>query len=170
MEKDIEELKEMMKNKLDCSLFDEEMERMKNIINSLNTSGGDPRPIIPTGPSLSSKEITDFREAVKKVWEHDETLKGLNLDSILKRLEEVEKDVKEKADKTDVKKLDKEKADKKKTKEKFKKVWEDIDELKKLLKKLESTVKTLQGLGFANSNKQAPPASAPSSINPEVII
>ena len=74
MEKDIEELKNLLKNKLDCSLFDEEMERLKNIINSLNTSG-DAKPIIPTGPSLSSKEITDIREAIKKVWEHDEILK-----------------------------------------------------------------------------------------------
>ena len=75
MQKDIDELKELMKNKLDCSLFDEEMERMKNIINSLNSSGGDPKPIIPTGPTLTSKEITDIREAIKKVWEHDDILK-----------------------------------------------------------------------------------------------
>lgn len=38
MEKDIEELKALMKNKLDCSTFDEEMDRFKNLINSLSSS------------------------------------------------------------------------------------------------------------------------------------
>lgn len=147
MEKDIEELKEMMKNKLDISIFDEEMERLKSIINSLNSSGGDPKPLIPAGPSLSTKEITDIREAIKKVWEHEEKLKDLSLDHILKKLHELEKELKEKADEKDVKKLDKEKANKKKTKEKLKKLNEEIEELKKLLKKLEATVKTLSEMG-----------------------
>ena len=91
MEKDIEELKELLKNKLDCSLFDEKMERMKNIINSLNTLGGEPKPIIPAGPSLSTKEITDMREAIKKVREHEEKFKNLSLNAILKKLQELEK-------------------------------------------------------------------------------
>ena len=134
-----------MKNKLDCSLFDEEMERLKNAINSLSSSSGDPKPIIPTGPTLSSKEITDIREAIKKVWEHEDKLKNLNLDDLLKRLHEVEKDVKE--NKHDIKKLDDEKMDKKKVKEKVKKLKKKIEELRDLISKLESAVKTLSSLG-----------------------
>lgn len=76
-----------MKNKLDCSIFDEEMERLKTAINSINaSSGGDPKPIIPTGPTISSKEMADIREAIKKVWEHEEKFKNLSLDEILKKL------------------------------------------------------------------------------------
>jgi hypothetical protein len=41
MEKDIDELKKLMKTKVDCSLFDEEMERLKNAINSISSSGGE---------------------------------------------------------------------------------------------------------------------------------
>ena len=66
MEKDIEELKKLMGNKLDCSLFDEEMEKLKNLINSL--AGKDIKtPIISTGPSISSKELNDIRDAIKKI-------------------------------------------------------------------------------------------------------
>ena len=158
MEKDIEELKEMMKNKLDCTLFDEEMERLKAIINSLNSAGGDPKPIIPTGPSLSTKEISDIREAIKKVWEHEDKLKNLNLDELFKKLQELEKEVDD--HKSDIKKLDKEKAKKKKTKESLKKHSEEIEELKKLLKKLESTVKALVEMG----------GSKDSGVSPDILI
>lgn len=41
MEKDIEELKSMMNNKLDCSTFDEELDKFRNLINSLASSNGD---------------------------------------------------------------------------------------------------------------------------------
>jgi predicted nucleic acid-binding Zn-ribbon protein len=41
MEKDIDELKKLMKTKVDSSLFDEEMERLKNAINSISSSGGE---------------------------------------------------------------------------------------------------------------------------------
>jgi chromosome segregation ATPase len=39
MEKDIDELKAMMSNKTDCSLFDSEIEKLKDLINQLASSG-----------------------------------------------------------------------------------------------------------------------------------
>lgn len=152
-----------MKNKLDCSIFDEEMERLKTAINSINaSSGGDPKPIIPTGPTISSKEMADIREAIKKVWEHEEKCKNLSLDEILKKLQELEKSLKDKADKHDIKKLDDEKADKKKVKEKIKKLKKQIDELKDLLKKLDLELKALSALSGSSSQK--------SGINPDIIV
>lgn len=90
MQKDIEELRNMLKDKVDCSLFDSEIEQIKNLINQLASSGKEiSAPIVQTGPSISSKELNDFREAIKKVAEHDEKLKSLNLDSILKKLSQL---------------------------------------------------------------------------------
>jgi hypothetical protein len=43
-------------------------------------------PIIQSGPSISTKELNEIREALKKVDEHDEKLKTLNLDQILKKI------------------------------------------------------------------------------------
>jgi methyl-accepting chemotaxis protein len=78
MEKDIEELKAKMGNKVDCLLFDEEIDRLKHLINAIGAKDGDIKPIIPTGPSISSKELNDIRDALKKVAEHEEKLKGFN--------------------------------------------------------------------------------------------
>lgn len=86
MEKDIEELKGLFKNKVDYSIFDEEMERLKNLINQLSSSGGEIKQIVSTGPSISSKEMSEIREAIKKVYEHDEKLRLLNVEGIMKRL------------------------------------------------------------------------------------
>jgi hypothetical protein len=41
---------------------------------------------LPTGPQISSKELNDIREAIKKVWEHEEKFKQLNIDALMKRL------------------------------------------------------------------------------------
>ena len=127
MEKDIEELKGLFKNKVDCSLFDEEIEKIKDLINSISSSGkgGEVKPIVQSGPSISSKELNELREAMKKIWEHDDLLKQLNIEKLLKRIHDLEKDVKEKADKKHVK-------------EDFEKVWKELSELKDLLSKLES--------------------------------
>lgn len=58
---------------------------MRNLINSLQ--GKDIKtPIVQSGPSITSKELNDIRECIKKVAEHDEKLKGLNLDAIMKKL------------------------------------------------------------------------------------
>jgi predicted nuclease with TOPRIM domain len=66
MEKDIDELKKLMSNKLDCSLFDEEIDKLKNLINSL--AGKELKtPLIASGPSISSKELNDIRDAIKKI-------------------------------------------------------------------------------------------------------
>lgn len=93
MEKDIEYLKSTIGNKVDYSVFDEEMEKLKALINSLAASkDGIKAPIVPTGPSLSTKELNDIREALK------------NIDQILKRLSKLE---------YESERLDKEKADKK---------------------------------------------------------
>ena len=39
MQKDIEELKKLVSNKIDIAVFDEEMERMRDLINQLGSSG-----------------------------------------------------------------------------------------------------------------------------------
>lgn len=67
MEKDIEELKKMMSSKVDCSFFDEEMQKLKAIINALAAKGGEMQPIVPTGPTLSSKDLNDIKEAIRKI-------------------------------------------------------------------------------------------------------
>jgi hypothetical protein len=33
LEKEVDELKKLLSNKVDCSLFDEEIDRLKNLIN-----------------------------------------------------------------------------------------------------------------------------------------
>lgn len=113
MEKDIEELKSKLHNKLDCSLFDDEMDKLKALINQLGSSGDvKAPPIIQSGPSISTKELNEIREAMKKVNEHEDKLKNLNIDSIIKRLSQLEVDMKTKADKTEISRLGSIKADK----------------------------------------------------------
>src|SRR5438105_1692400 len=124
MEKDIEYLKSTINNKLDCSDFDEEMDKLKALINSLASSkDGIKTPLVPTGPSLSTKEINDLKEALKKINEMEEKMK--NFDQIMKRLSKLEHEVE---------KLDKEKADKKD----LDKLKKKIDKLKKRLSEVES--------------------------------
>lgn len=99
MEKDIEELKSMMGNKVDCSLFESEIESLKDLINQLGSSGNEIKvPIVSNGSSISSKELNNIREALKKVAEHEIKLKGLDLDSIMKRLLDLESEVSKKAE------------------------------------------------------------------------
>jgi hypothetical protein len=43
-------------------------------------------PIVQTGPSLSSKELNEIKEMMKKVSELDEKMKGINIDQIMKKL------------------------------------------------------------------------------------
>jgi len=92
MEKDISDLKKLMSSKIENTLFEEELDKLKNLINSL--AGKELKtPLIQTGPSLSSKEISDFKDALKKIGEHEEKInkltndvKGINIESIIKRL------------------------------------------------------------------------------------
>jgi hypothetical protein len=41
---------------------------------------------VQTGPSLSSKELNEIKEMMKKVSELDEKMKGINIDQIMKKL------------------------------------------------------------------------------------
>jgi hypothetical protein len=63
------------------------MENLRNLINQL--AGKEIQVPISNGPSLSHKELADMKEAIKKVWEHEEKLKGIDLHSLLKKLEKV---------------------------------------------------------------------------------
>jgi hypothetical protein len=101
MLKDIEELKKLIKNSVDRGSFDEEIERLKNLINSLASSGVEIKaPLIQTGPSISSKDLADLRALVKKVAEHEEKIGGLNIniDQIIKKIGLLTDEVAKKAD------------------------------------------------------------------------
>ena len=135
MQKDIEEL---MKNKTDCAVFDEEIERIKNLINQLASSGKDiSAPIVSSGANISTKELNDIRDAIKKVWEHEEKLKGFNLESILKKLKELKEDLEKKGDKKDIMRLEHEKAEKDHVDHEFKTVYREIEKLKDWCSRLE---------------------------------
>ena len=43
-----------------------------------------------TGPSFSSKEMNDIREAIKKVWEHEKRLEGFDRDLFKKMQRDIE--------------------------------------------------------------------------------
>lgn len=80
MEKDIAELKSNMKNKVEYSLFDEEIQNLKNLINSLSSSGNEIKVPIVTGPSISSKELNEIREAIQKISQLEAKLNKLDID------------------------------------------------------------------------------------------
>jgi protein subunit release factor A len=82
MEKDIEELKGMMKDKTENSLFDSEISGLKDMINQLANSGKDiVAPLMPTGPSMSAKDLADLKDLIKRVAIHDDLLKDLTVAS-----------------------------------------------------------------------------------------
>ena len=126
-----------MGSKTDCLVFDEEIERIKNLINQLGSSGKEIVPIVSSGPSMSSKDLNDIKDAMKKVWEHEEKLRGFNLESILKRLDKLHDEVNKKGDKTDIMRLESEKAEKLYVQGEFKKTYREIDLLKDWCTKLE---------------------------------
>ena len=81
-----------MNNKVDSSLFDEELEKLRELINQLASSGTEIKaPIVPSGPSISSKELQDIREALKKIAEHEDKLKGWS--DLLKRVQKLEEEM-----------------------------------------------------------------------------
>jgi len=68
---------------------------------------------------MSTKEINELRDALKKIAEHEEKiaklqteLKGINIEAIIKRLNHLSEELKSKADKSDIFKLESEKSDK----------------------------------------------------------
>lgn len=65
-------------------MFDNEIDRLNNLINQLASSGKEISAPIVTGPSFSTKEMNDIREAIKKVWEHEKRLEGFDMDIIKK--------------------------------------------------------------------------------------
>eukprot|EP00347_Sterkiella_histriomuscorum_P001908 403370209 len=94
MQKDIEDLKKLMNQKTDQSLFDEEIDRLKNLLNQLASSDKDiSAPIIQSGPSFSSKEMADIREAIKLVWQHEKRLEGFDFDKLKEKLSDLKSDI-----------------------------------------------------------------------------
>jgi hypothetical protein len=62
MQRDIDELKTRMNGKIDCEMFDSEIQMIKDLINQLASSGKEiTAPIISSGPSISTKELNDLR-------------------------------------------------------------------------------------------------------------
>ena len=115
MLKDIEELKKLIKNTVDVTSFEEEIERIKNLINQLASSGTEIRaPLIAQGPQMSSKDLADLRELVKKVADHEDRISGvtkrvtgheerisglnINIDQIIKKIGLLTDEVAKKAD------------------------------------------------------------------------
>jgi hypothetical protein len=142
MLKDIDELKKLLNSKVDCSLFDEEMGRLKNLINQLASSGKEiSTPIVQTGPSISSKELNDIREAIKKVAEHEEKFKNLNIDTLLKKLNQLQEDVHK--TRTDIMKLENDKAEKLNVEGSFKRVDKELKKLNDWCENLDEMIKKL---------------------------
>ena len=108
-------------------------------------------PIVSSGPSISTKELNDIREALKKIAEHSEKIakiekdmKGINIEQIIKRLNQLSEELKQKADKGDIFKQKKEKAEKISVEGEFERVWREIDGLKKWLSKVDEIVSELK--------------------------
>lgn len=91
---------------------------------------------------MSSKELADIKEALKKIAELESRLKGFNLEDILKRLSKLD---------SEVEKLDKEKADKKDLDKLKDKLKDKIKKLKKRVSELESQLKALGSLSSDGS-------------------
>jgi hypothetical protein len=68
-------------------------------------------------------------------------MKGINIESILKRLTKLSEEMQNKAEKTDIFKLESEKAEKISVDGEFKRVWKEIDQLKDWFERLEEQVR-----------------------------
>lgn len=108
-------------------------------------------PIVQSGPSISTKEMNDIREAMKKIAEHtdkiaklEKDMKGINIEQIMKRLNQLAEELKSKADKGDIFRLENEKAEKITVEGEFERVWREIEGLKKWLSKVDETVSELK--------------------------
>lgn len=132
MLKDIENLK---KNMVTADIFDAEMENLRNLINQL--AGKEIQVPNSSGANISQKELADIKEAIKKVWEHEEKLKGIDLYGLMKKVEKIQEELKLKADKSDILRLDFDKADKSYVDGEFKKIYKDLEMLKDWCAKLE---------------------------------
>ena len=101
------------------------MDKIKNILNQIASSGG--KPLLPTGPTVTAKDLADLRECMRKLAEHDERLKAVN---------------------TELFKLDTDKAEKLYVEGEFKRVNRELEQLREWFSKLEDKFK----LAIANAN------------------
>lgn len=146
LERDVEMLKKLLQNKIDCQVFDEEIEKIKNLINQLASSGKEIKaPIVQSGPQLSSRELNDMRETMRKVAEHEEKinklqldLKAINLDAIIKKLSALQEELKQKAEKTEILRLESEKAEKLYVEGEVARINREIESLKNWLSSLDT--------------------------------
>jgi uncharacterized protein YpuA (DUF1002 family) len=80
IENKIRELVQHMVTKVDCEIFDEEMNGLKSAINALSQSTGDdkkPAPQIIQSQGISSKDLNKMRETATKVGELEDMLNKL---------------------------------------------------------------------------------------------
>ncbi len=78
-EKVDEELRALIKEAVLADTFDAEIENLKNLINSLGSTSGDaPKPIVASGASISTKELNEIRDALRRLKELEERLKGFD--------------------------------------------------------------------------------------------
>lgn len=88
-----------LKSKADLSYLNEEMERIKALINQLASSGKDIQvPLLPTGPQLSSSEIAELKGLLARVSALEDKTKNLDVDKIMKMLASLQENKADKAD------------------------------------------------------------------------
>ena len=79
LEDKILELERFQRTKVDCEIFDQEIANIKGMLNVLST--GDKQALAQymttTGPSISSKDLSRFREAANKIDSLEELLNKL---------------------------------------------------------------------------------------------
>lgn len=69
MQKEIEELKKGASLKVDQSVFEEEIERIEDLINQLANSGKDIKVPVMSSSGVNLKDFADLREQVKRLQE-----------------------------------------------------------------------------------------------------
>lgn len=106
-EKEIDALKRLLKEKVDCDAFDEEIALLKQMIGNMVPGEAKAAPA-PTGPSISSKELNHIREMIAKIPGIEESLakilkdlKHLDLGEIREQLKALAKEVDQKTDKSE---------------------------------------------------------------------
>ncbi len=75
-----------MKDRVENATFYDEIDRIKDLINQLGSSDKDFKPLVSTGPSLTSKELNDIKEIIKKVAVLEDKTKNLDVEKIMKKL------------------------------------------------------------------------------------
>jgi len=79
------DLKNKLNEKVENSLFYEEIDRLKDLINQLASSGVNvTAPLIQMGPQLSTKDLTEIKEAIKKIAVLEDQIKEMNIEPLIK--------------------------------------------------------------------------------------